>query len=140
VAMTHENKHEHMVTDKLIKNFEILDTIQSIKTQGSLKEISYYRTNKIDFLVTITVDEKQFPYRVAIQLISPWGAALETDMKEWPVMLNKTFEFKTEKDLQQITNQITDDIVSRALCLKGFASYPIAYVYKKDKTIPSCQK
>ncbi|NBX72554.1 hypothetical protein EBQ91_06580 [bacterium] len=134
VAMTHQNKHENLVTDKLIKNFEILDTIQTIKAPGPLKEISYYRRNKIDFLVAITVDEKKLPYCVDIQLISPWGASLETERKQWPVMLSKKFEFHTEKDLQQITNQITDDIINRALCLQGFASYPIAYVYKKDKT------
>jgi Tol biopolymer transport system component len=126
---------EQEISQKIIKNFGVLDRVNFYKTEFSFQNFAQYRDKKMDFLLSLEIIQEKSNQLLNIKMLSPWGASADTAAQDWPIFYERSYQIKKTDHLTHIANQITDDIADRIICVKGFASYPLAYIYKsKDNT------
>lgn len=131
---------EQEICQKIIKNFSILDRVNFYKTEFSFENFAQYRDRKIDFLLSLEISQDKTNQLLNIKMLSPWGASADTAAQDWPIFYARSYQIKKHDNLVDIANQITDDIADRVLCIKGFASYPLAYIHKNQNNLYTIKK
>jgi hypothetical protein len=132
INLKNNNLYENRIAQKIIANFDVLGRVSWLKTHGEQGSFAAYREQGVDFLLSLAVEQQDETQQLLVKLVSPWGASLQTSSDKWPVLLDKEFQFTTVEELLIIGNQVTDAVAEKALCVQGFASYPLAYVHRDD--------